>query len=132
MIVVDASTVVDVLVGAGRSRERLASEDLAAPCLLDAEVGSALRRLARAGAITAERAETALDDLVELEIERHPHAGLVHRAWALRDNVAFNDALYVVLSEALDAPLVTLDVRLAGAPGVRARVEVLPAGDSVP
>jgi predicted nucleic acid-binding protein len=129
VIVVDASTLVDVLVGAGRSTERLAGEDLAAPFLLDAEVGSALRRLVRAGSLTAGRAETALDDLAELEIERHPHVGLVHRAWALRDNVTFYDALYVALSEALDVPLVTLDVRLAGAPGARARVEVLPTGD---
>jgi predicted nucleic acid-binding protein len=83
----------------------------------------------RAGSLTAGRAETALDDLAELEIERHAHVGLVHRAWALRDNVTFYDALYVALSEALDVPLVTLDVRLAGAPGAHARVEFLPTGD---
>ena len=34
------------------------------------------------------------------------------------------DAAYVALAEALDAPLVTMDARLAQAPGIRAAVEV--------
>lgn len=128
MIVVDASTLVDILVGDGRATARLANEDLAAPHLLDAEVGSALRRLVHAGAVDARRAATGLDDLADLEIERYPHGTLSRRAWALRHNVTFYDALYLALAEALDAPLVTLDARLAAAPGARARVEVLPEG----
>jgi predicted nucleic acid-binding protein len=127
VIVVDASTIVDGLVGAGRSTERLLDEHLTAPHLLDAEVGSALRRLVRAGEIDDAIASSALEDLAELEIERHPHRDLVDRAWALRHNVSFYDALYVALAEALGVPLVTLDGRVAGAPGVQARVEVLPA-----
>jgi predicted nucleic acid-binding protein len=41
------------------------------------------------------------------------------RAWELRGSVTYYDASYVALAELLDAPLVTLDPRLARAPGPR-------------
>jgi hypothetical protein len=47
------------------------------------------------------------------------------RAWELRTNLSAYDALYVALAEQLDAPLLTADARLAGAPGLRCLVEVL-------
>ena len=37
------------------------------------------------------------------------------------------DASYVALAELLDAPLVTADARLAGAPGVRCDVQLISA-----
>ena len=43
--------------------------------------------------------------------------------WDLRDNLTAYDAAFVALSEALDAPLVTTDARLAAAPGHRAVIE---------
>jgi predicted nucleic acid-binding protein len=43
----------------------------------------------------------------------------------LRDAVRGWDAMYVALAEALDVPLVTVDVRLAGAPGPTCAIEVL-------
>jgi predicted nucleic acid-binding protein len=51
----------------------------------------------------------------------------VDRAWGLRGHLTFYDALYVALAEVLDAPLVTFDARIAGAPGAVARIEVLSA-----
>lgn len=39
----------------------------------------------------------------------------------LHANLAASDAWYVALAEALDVPLVTLDLRLASAPGPRCR-----------
>lgn len=48
-----------------------------------------------------------------------PHRRLAVRAWQLRDSVTYYDATYVALAELLDAPLVTLDRRLAQAPGPR-------------
>ena len=39
------------------------------------------------------------------------------RVWSLRDNLTAYDAAYVALAEALDAPLLTRDRRLASAPG---------------
>ena len=46
------------------------------------------------------------------------------RVWDMRENLTAYDAAYVVLAEALNAPLVTTDARLARAPGIRAAVEV--------
>jgi predicted nucleic acid-binding protein len=119
---------VDALVGTGAATERLGGADLVAPHLLDAEVGSVLRRLTLAGRLADEAAEAALFALVELEVLRWAHPPLLARAWAMRGNVTVYDGLYVALAEALDAPLLTLDSRLAGAPGVAATIEVLGTG----
>lgn len=100
---------------------------LVAPHLLDAEVGHALRAHVRSGLLDAGDAVVAVDDLAEMRIERVGHGGLLHRAWALRENVSFYDALYIALAERLDMPLVTFDARLATAPGHRAEVALLSA-----
>ena len=76
------------------------------------------------GLITESRGDQALEDLVDLSLTRYPHDMLLSRIWALRDNLTAYDAAYVALAEALDAPLVTCDTKIAAAPGHRARVEV--------
>ncbi len=86
---------------------------LAAPAHLDAEVLSALGRLARADGAQAPRVTRALDRLVRLPVERLPVAPLVQRAWELRENIALRDGLYVACAETLSATLLTLDSRLA-------------------
>jgi predicted nucleic acid-binding protein len=96
-----------------------------APFLVDAEVGHALRGEVRAGLISARAARAALGDLMEMRLQRVSHHLLAERAWELRENVSFYDGLYVALAEALEAPLVTLDARLAKAPGLRAEIEVV-------
>ena len=128
MIVVDCAAVVDALTGVAdgrRLRDRLATEDLHAPALLDHEVVSALRGLVRRGALSPERAADVLADFDDLSVERWAAGdALRRRAWSLRENVSAYDAAYVVLAEALACPLVTRDARLARAPGHGARVEV--------
>lgn len=84
-----------------------------------------MRRLVVAGAIPAERGSRAIRRLSQLDLARHPHEELLPRVWELRDNLTAYDAVYVALAEALNAPLLTLDARLARAPGHRARVELL-------
>ena len=129
VIVVDASVLAPALVddaAAGDSaRARLTGEQLAAPELIDLEVGSVLRRAVRVGLLPLRRAELALNDLSDLPLERAPHRLLVARAWELRANLTLYDASYVALAEALGAQLVTADARLARAPGVRCAVELL-------
>ena len=96
-----------------------------APHLLDLEVAQVVRRYWRAGSITPSRGEQALRDLVDFPVERHSHEPLIGRIWQLRNNVTAYDAAYIALAEALEAPLVTLDVALSRVPGVRTRVELI-------
>lgn len=130
MIVLDASVVLEVLLRmpAGVAlEERLfrAEETLHAPHLIDVEVAQVLRRYALAGDVDAERCRAALEDLAGFSLTRYPHDFLMQRAWDLRANLSAYDAVYVALAEALDAPLLTRDQRLANAPGHGARVELV-------
>ena len=132
MKVLDASVLVEYLtdgVHGASSRRQIESSPgwLWAPHLVDAEVGHALRRTVRLGEISAKAARAALTDLMEMRLQRVSHHLLAGRAWELRENVSFYDALYVALAEELQAPLLTLDARLAEAPGVRAEIEVVQA-----
>jgi len=131
MPVVDASVLVEYLAGGERAEEawvRLSARaaPIWAPHLIDAEVGHVLRRGVLAGELGAGTARAVLDDLAEFPLRRVGHVGLLERAWALRGNVTFYDAMYVALAERLDLPLVTLDARLSKSPGVWAVIEVIP------
>jgi predicted nucleic acid-binding protein len=124
-LVIDGSVVVAALVDSGRdggwAAAVIGSDELVAPHLMPFEAANILRRAALAGDITADSASLAHGDLLELRVELWPHAPLAERCWQLRDNVTTYDAAYVALAEVLDAPLVTLDQRLASAPGPRCR-----------
>ncbi len=97
-------------------------ESLHAPQLIDIEVTQVLRRYTLAGALTPQRSQEALDDLLDFPIERYPHAPFIQRVWELRNNLTAYDAVYVALAEGLKAPLLTRDARLATAPGIQAQV----------
>lgn len=130
MIVVDASVAIDVLLDLPPHADRVSpllmnADAIAAPHLLDAEVGQVLRRLVRSNRLPARRAEEALDDLDALALHRFPHQPLLRRAFELRDNVTVHDALYLALAEVLAATFVTRDAALARVPGCTARVEVV-------
>lgn len=133
MRVVDASVLVEYLTGgvhgeaSRRQIGRVSPGWLWAPHLVDAEVGNALRRGVRMGKISERKARAALNDLLEMKLQRISHHLLADRAWDLRRNLSFYDALYVALAEALDTPLLTLDARLAKAPGLRVEIEVVQA-----
>jgi predicted nucleic acid-binding protein len=130
LIVVDASAEVAVLLNVGpeveRIRERVArrGQTLHVPHLFDIEVLHALRSLILRGTVSPERARLALSRLRDTQLTRYPHTYLMERMWELRENLSAYDAAYVALAEALDAPLITMDARLAQAPGIRAAVEV--------
>ena len=100
---------------------------LAAPHLMDLEVGSVLRRLVRNGQVPERRARLALTDLAELPVQRAPSLPLLPRCWELKDNLTIYDAAYVALAEILDVTLLTADPRLGRATGPRCSIEVVSA-----
>jgi predicted nucleic acid-binding protein len=61
--------------------------------------------------------------MVDLQIRRYPHDVLLARVWELRGNLGAYDAVYVALADALDAPPLTRDRRLADAAGRYARIQ---------
>lgn len=125
-VVCDASAVVAMLVDSGPdgawATAELTGSGLAAPSLLPFEVSNIIRRHELAGLITADQANQAHADLLDLEIEQWPYELLAPRAWQLRGNVTTYDASYVALAELLRSTLVTLDRRIKRAPGVRCAV----------
>ncbi len=122
-LVVDASVVVAALIDGGVdglwAESVLLTDALAAPHMMPIEVANILRRAAMAGSISDKSARMAHDDLLALRVRLHPYALLAPRAWELRRNVTVYDGCYIALAEALSAPLVTLDKKLARAPGPR-------------
>jgi predicted nucleic acid-binding protein len=130
MIVVDASALLEALLRtpAASAVEKWLfqpQQTLHAPHLLDVEVAQVVRRYAARGEIDSERGRAALADLADFPFHRYPHDLLLPRVWDLRNNLTACDAVYVALAEALDAPLLTRDQRLATASGHRARVELV-------
>jgi len=129
MIVVAASAVLAVLLRTEEAAvltERLLDrgETLHAPHLLDLEVTQVTRRYLLAGDLDESRGAEILHDLADLPLTRYSHAPMVSRIWELRENVTAYDAAYLALAEALDAPLLTRDAKLARAPGHEASVEI--------
>lgn len=130
MIVVDTSALVALILQlpdreAMENRLLSPGETLHAPHLIDVETAHVLRRLVHAGDIDEQRGRAALDDLGDLPLRRYPHDVLLPRVWELRKNLTAHDGVYVALAEALDAPLITRDRRLASAPGHNATIEVV-------
>jgi predicted nucleic acid-binding protein len=125
VIVLDSSAAVDYLLGlepeATWVADRLAGHegDIHAPHLIDTEVMTVVRRFVREHALTAENGLERVRAMSAFPIRRYPHTELTERVWALRERVASNDGFFVALAEALDAPLVTTDRRLARVKGIR-------------
>ena len=119
MIVLDSSAIVEWLLGlplADDVADRImAADSLHVPALLDVEVAQVVRRYVASGDIAAQAGGRALHALAELDAVRYTHEFLLPLIWKLRENLTAYDAAFAALAAALDAPLVTLDGRLARA-----------------
>jgi predicted nucleic acid-binding protein len=122
ILLLDASAAVDLLVRSepGEQVRRFLMDQrevtLITVAHLDAEVLSALARLHRADALTEAEVDELLARLAGLAMQRLPISpDLLQAAWALRDNVAARDALYVAAAHAVQGRLLTTDDRLARA-----------------
>jgi predicted nucleic acid-binding protein len=123
--VVDASVIVE-LVANDLDPDRLGGEELAVPHLIDSEVTNVLRRLVAHKVLTDKQGTTALGGFARLTLTRYPADWLRPRMWALRHNLSAYDATYVALAEMTAATaLLTTDARLANAPGINCRIELL-------
>jgi predicted nucleic acid-binding protein len=134
VIVVDASTLTDVLLGRTAALDALGEltvgrehAPLHAPELIEPETLSALRSLVMRGELDASRADEAVLAMSSLRCVRYPHTPFRRRVWELRHNLTTYDALYLALTEALgsavlitgDAGLAAQAERLLGSGGVR-------------
>lgn len=127
MIVVDASVLVSALLDDGPDAAWSVEQvrgggPLTAPAHAPFEAANVIRRLEAAGLVDRTSAALAHRDLGDLALVLHPYESVATRAWELRHNATIYDAAYLALAEALDAPLATLDARLARAPGSTATV----------
>lgn len=130
MIVLDASALLELLLGTATGRlvaARISDPSLGlhVPHLADIEIAQALRRYVRDGELDVATAADAIENLRALDLERYAHEPLLGRVWALRHNLTAYDAVYIALAELLDTTLLTCDGRLARAPGLAKRVELI-------
>jgi len=127
VIVIDASAMVEALVGRDADQELLDAlgGDLGAPHLLDVEVISALRGLELGRKLAPNDAEQARADHFAFNLTRHDIEPLAERIWQLRHQFTAYDASYIALAEALESPLYTCDAKLAVS-GHTAEVRVVP------
>ena len=121
-LVLDASTLILALIGLRPDAQAwlgqvTSSEARAAwPAHLYAEVAQVLVRLVRAGRADRVRALDAYADVRRIRARvGAPRAMEAAIGVAFERRLTVYDAAYVVLAEALDAPLVTADRRLADA-----------------
>lgn len=125
-VVCDASALTAVLIDGGPDGQwataAVTGAELVAPSLVDFETANIIRRHELAHLISADQAAQAQADLLDLAIERWPYELLATRAWELRLNLSIYDASYVALAELLEVEFVTLDRRIARAPGPRCTI----------
>jgi predicted nucleic acid-binding protein len=124
--VCDASAVAALLLDSGPDgqwvTQTVESGEIAAPALLTYETANVIRKHELAGQISPDQSAQAHADLLDLAIELWPYDLLAARAWELRMNLSIYDATYVALAEITDLTLITLDERLAKAPGTKCRI----------
>lgn len=132
--VFDASALVAALLDDGDEgrwcENQMLAGDLVAPHLLPIEAANIIRRTEARKAVEVGEAEAAFRDLCRMDIELLPFEALADRAWELRSNVTTYDACYVAAAELFGCRLVTLDRKLAKAPGLGCEVVVVPNGCS--
>jgi predicted nucleic acid-binding protein len=127
VIVLDASALGDWLLqtpglGPAVSERVLAARVVHTLDLAHLEVLSILRRKVAGRELRPARANLAIGDLEAMPARVHRAAPLTRRIWSLRGGLTPYDGAYIALAEALRAPLVTTDRRLARSRGHRATI----------
>lgn len=111
MIVVDASAWVNRLVGRmpHSLRQQLDAESCVSPPHVDFEVGSAVLRMERRGALASGEARRLIDRFSRNPVERVHQAIDATEAVDLLNNASYADAWYLALARRLGCSLMTSD-----------------------
>lgn len=130
MIVVDASAFVELITDENGLSERVRSAlfhdgEWACPEHATIETASALRGLWLGGRSIRAEFEQRISILTQFEPAVYSTAPLLTRVMQLASNASPYDAAYVALAEALQAPLITTDAKLARVPHTRAEIVVI-------
>ena len=134
-IVVDASVLAAAVAHLGPDgtwseaviAEARAHGSMAAPQIVLAEASNVLRRMELAERLPSFEANLAQRDLLRLKIDLFPFDPVAERTWQLRHNLTIYDGWHVALAEAFSCPLITLDRRLARAPGPNCEIVTPPS-----
>jgi len=128
-VVVDASVLLEVALAGGQLGP-LTGHDLVAPPLALSEVTSTISEMAWRGELPRDRVPAALAYLRATPLTISRPDDLSERAWNVASSLGWAktyDAEYVALAQLLDAPLLTLDVRLAR--GVERLIRIVAPAD---
>jgi len=128
-VVVDASVLIEVALAGGQLGP-LTGHDLVAPPLALSEVTSTISEMAWRGELPRDRVPAALAYLRATPLTISRPDDLSERAWNVASSLGWArtyDAEYVALAQLLDAPLLTLDVRLAR--GVERLIRIVAPAD---
>jgi predicted nucleic acid-binding protein len=125
MFVVDASVLIDALLGIPAATASVKDRQLHAPVTIDIEVMHALRRRWFAGQVRDDAVTAVIKMFERTPITRHAMQPFVERIWSLRHNITAYDAAYVALAESLNLPLLTRDWRLAHSSAHTAAIEYI-------
>jgi predicted nucleic acid-binding protein len=130
VIVVDTSAMVEFLLARDetgfRAREAIAAAgQVFVPYAIDLECTSAFRGLVLGRKVSAADAAESFETLDQMNLLRMDHAPFMRRVWELRDNMWPYDAIFVAMAESLEIPLVTVDKKYSGTPGIRCEVRSL-------
>lgn len=136
LLVIESAYAAAVQVQRGRGRHAVHVNHIPACAVIreiDDDVYAGLRRRAAEaglsvpelrGNLNATAARQAVEDLRTWSGTRVGHQPFLDRAWELHQSISPADPLYVGLAEALDAPLLTLDRRLARSDGPHCEIRV--------
>lgn len=130
-VVLDASALLGFLTGqpsAAAIGEALAESLVGphAPMLLDEEALSVFRQLERAGESSKKQAEILLKEVTAFNVTFSLHTASFRPCLALRHMIHTSDAYYASLTEALGAPRLTTDQRLARGTGIATGIKIVP------
>lgn len=129
MIVVDATVWVDKLCGIlpQPMSDVIRTEGCVSPAHVDFEVGSALVRLERRGALKPGQARTLIEVFSSHPVERIYHSDDAVQATDFLENSTYADAWYVAMAKRLNCSVMTTDTGMRTA----ARIQQVPVVDDL-